>query len=49
MEKVLSSGQEGLNKSELEDHLSEEGFSEGVVKAAIERLQDEDQVKGKER
>ncbi|KXB08091.1 hypothetical protein AKJ56_01895 [candidate division MSBL1 archaeon SCGC-AAA382N08] len=37
-----------MKVEDLEKGLKDEGFSEGVVKASIERLQDEDQVRVEE-
>ncbi|KXA91527.1 hypothetical protein AKJ63_01385, partial [candidate division MSBL1 archaeon SCGC-AAA259D18] len=45
LEKVLGSSLEGMKVEDLKRQLKDEGYSEGVVKAAVERLQDEDQVR----
>jgi len=45
LEKVLDSGLDGLTVEELEGDLNEEFSNEGIVKAAVDRLKDEDQVR----
>ncbi|KXA96324.1 hypothetical protein AKJ37_05535 [candidate division MSBL1 archaeon SCGC-AAA259I09] len=48
LEKILSSGKSGISTEKLEKTLQNEGSTEGIAKAAVERLKREDQVREKD-